>query len=437
MISASDSAVGFSTGKQPSASKRSLFLLVICWIIIVDYLDRYLFGGIAEPIKKTIPLSDTQIGFLSGPAFAITYCLFTIPLGRLADRVSRVAVLGGVLAIWSIGIFLMSIAEDFTGLIIARMVIGLGQAGALAPAHSMVADLYPPERRGFAMAAVGFAASLGAQLAPPIGGVLTSAVGWQDGCRLLAGIGIVSAVLFMMLCKEPVRGASEGRHSEPAKGDSFLAAAGSLFRRRSYRFLIAGLAFTIMADYGTQMWVTPLFTRKLDMTSSEIGLHIFLYFGLASIAGSIAGGLIIDRLIRLDERWALWFPALTNLLAAPLYSGLLVIEDPEVALRFLAIPTFLSMCWIAPAYALVQSLAGVKRRSVAGSIMVFCSNLIGAGLGPLFVGVLSQFLTARYGPEALTLAFVAISPIFFVGGLCFFVGARTLPHDLQDARQEV
>ncbi|RVT92916.1 MFS transporter [Sphingomonas crocodyli] len=435
MIAPSDSATTASVG-QATAAKRHLFMFVICWIVVVDYLDRYLFGGIAESVKTTIPLSDTQIGFISGPAFAISYCLFTIPLGRLADRVSRVAVLAGLLAVWSVGVYLMSHAQDFSGLVFARLIIGLGQAGALAPAHSMVADLYPPHRRGGAMAVVGIAASLGAQLAPPVGGILTTTFGWQDGCRVLGGIGVATGILFILLFKQPVRGISEGRPSEPAKGDSFLAAAGSLFKRRSYRYLILALAFTTMADYGTQMWVTPLFARKLNMSPTEIGFQIFLYFGMASIIGSAAGGLMVDRLVRFNLRWGFWLPALATFLAAPLYLGLLLIKDPQLALRFLAIPTFLSMCWMAPSYALLQSLAGVRRRSVAASIAVFCANIVGGGVGPLLVGALSQALTVRFGAQGLTLAFVTMGPVFLAGSACFFLGARTLTEDLKDAREE-
>lgn len=429
-------ASNFAPNDRASSAKRRLFLFVICWIIAIDYLDRYLFGGIAEPVKKTIALTDSQIGMISGPAFAVSYCLFTIPLGHLADRVSRVAVLGGLLIVWSLGVYMMSYAQSFEGLILARILIGAGQAGALAPAHSMVADLYPPERRGFAMAAVGIAASLGAQLAPPVGGLLSMTYGWQEACQVLGGIGIVSAIMFLLLFKQPIRGLSEGRPSDPAKGDSFLAAAASLFRRRSYRYLLLALAFATMADYGTQMWVTPLFARKLNMPASEIGIQIFLFFGLASILGAATGGIVVDRLVRIDLRWGIWLQALTTALCAPLYLGLLLIKDPMIALRFLAIPTFLSMCWISPSYALLQSLAGVKRRSVAAAIAVFCANLVGGGAGPLVVGMLSEALTVAHGAEGLTLAFVAMAPVFLAAGICFWLGGRTLIHDLADARNE-
>ena len=422
---------------QSSSRAKYVALALIATVMCFNYIDRYLLSILLEDIKREIPMSDLQIGLLAGTAFALFYSGLAIPVARLADRFDRVKVFTGALVVWSLGTALCGATFKFWQLVIARVGVGSGEAGALPPAHSMVADYFPPARRASAMAVLGLASAMGGALAPLIGGFLTVKVGWRLTFVIVGLPGLLLALLVRAVLREPRRGAADGVEANDTPLPSVGEVIRRLYSRRAFRYLILTLALAATADYGLQLWMAPLFLRKLHLPANEIGALLFWHFGAPGFLGVLVGGALTDKLYAIDKRWATWVPALATLISAVLLFVMATQTDGYRALDFLIIPAFVSGFYVGPCYALIQGLAGVRSRAVAASIVVFAVNLVGAGGGPLVIGALSQAMTGRYGAAALQHAFLVLPPLYGLAGVGFFLVSRSLRQDLIAAAAEV
>lgn len=399
---------------------------------LLNYMDRQLMGILLEPIRREFGFSDAQGGLLTGFAFSLFYIIFGLPAAHLADRSSRRKLLAAAAALWSIMTGLCGAAGNYMWLLLARFGVGVGEAGALPAIHSMISDMLPPRRRGLAMSILGVGMLIGIMCGLSIGGWIADRHGWRMAflAAMIPGF-LVSLIVFLTL-RDPPRGFADGItvRATPVPMREALAI---LWRRRSYRNLVAGFSVTGIGYMGITIWVAPYFIRVHGMSIAEVGAALAVVHGVAGVAGSLLGGALGDWINRFDERGHLWVVCLSAVVTPILAIVTFLVEDAWLAMWIFGVLTIFSSMWTGPYYAAQQGVSGVRIRASGAAIGMMFFNLIGVGLGPVLVGYLSDLLTPTHGVLSLRYALLAVQPIFVIG-LFFYVRAlATMRQDLAEA----
>lgn len=429
-----------SAGETPHARAEefvvsnfySTYVLVLLFgVALLNMLDRQILGMLVVPIKAEFGVSDTAIGLLTGPSFALFYALAGIPIARWADRGVRRSIIALGLLVWS-GLTLASgSVQGFGQLVAARLGVGIGEAAGTPPSHSLISDYFPPERRSFALAVFTVGASTGVALAHLVGGWVSEAWGWRM-VFVVAGVpGLILALLLRVSVREPPRGRFEGGATR-RPGEGWLAAVRVLVKIASYRHLVFAASLHSFAFSGSMIWYPPFLARVHGLSSSEIGTSLALYSSLPTGLGIFIGGLVTDRLIRRDVRWLQGFAGLTMFAFAPFALGFLFLPERSLAFACLVCSAFLMGASTPGIHVTTQALAPARMRSLASAINLLILSLVGAGLGPFFVGVMNDYLEPTMGPRAVryTLSVVALTAVW--SSLHNFVSARHLVRDLAD-----
>jgi MFS family permease len=285
---------------------------------VFNFLDRQIFSILQEAIKTDLHLSDTGIGFLGGFAFAIFYTTLGIPIARLADRHSRSKIIAISLALWSLMTALCGAARGFVTLALARIGVGIGEAGCSPPAHSLIADYFGPRERSTALAVYSLGIPVGAALGNLIGGYENVFLGWREAFYVVGLPGILFAILVAIFLKEPTRGLIEARTESEVSLPPLGEVARMLWQQRTFRHLCAAFALTSFVLYGTLQWLPTYFIRTYSLDTAKVGAMIALSSGLFSGLSTLVGGLIGDRMAKRDVRWLCWLSAIGLLVNAPL-----------------------------------------------------------------------------------------------------------------------
>ena len=399
---------------------------ITLWILLVVYvfnfIDRQIVNILAEPIARDLDLSDTQIGLMTGLAFALFYTVLGIPIARFADRgtTSRPKVIALALAVWSAMTALCGLAQNFAQLLLARIGVGVGEAGCTPPAHSLISDMVPPERRASALAFYSLGIPVGTLMGMMIGGTLADHVGWREAFVTVGLPGVALALVVLFVIKDP-------RHSDAAailRGKNQPAAlplgqaVAEVMRSRAFVLLLfAGSAASFLA-YGKTTWTTIFFQRTHELTPGQVGLWFGLLGGVAGILGTWAGGYLADRFGARNRRHVLSAPAIGMALAVPIAIAAYHAPSWPLALGLLFIPTVFNSFYYGPTYSAAQGLVPVRARAIAAASLLFFQNLIGLGLGPLFFGMLSDWLQPTYGADSVRYvlygaAVLGLVPAFF------------------------
>jgi predicted MFS family arabinose efflux permease len=428
-VSAAGAAgAGAGAAASPGYARYVLGLLFVVYVF--NFVDRQILSILLEPIKRDLQVSDTAMGFLTGWTFAVFYTFAGIPIARFADRGARRSVIAAGAALWSAMTAVSGLAQSFAQLALARVGVGVGEAACSPPAHSLLSDYFPPERRATALAIYASGIHFGTAFGYLAGGWINEAFGWRTAFFVVGLPGILAAVLVRLTVREPVRGRSEGLESGevPPTGEVFRF----LWSLASFRHLSFASALTAFAGYGVAIWTPAFLARVHGMGTGEIGLWLGLIAGIAGASGAYLGGLLVDRLRARDPRHGLWIPALAAIAGLPFVFLLLFWPDPYQAL-LLSIPsTLLGAMWLGPVFALTQSLVRVRMRAVASAILLFVINLIGLGLGPQTVGMLNDLLHPRFGAGAVRYSLGAVVLVTSLwASVHFALGARTLRADLE------
>ncbi len=394
---------------------------------LFNIADRLVLGIVLEPLKHDLGLSDTQLGFLTGLAFASVYATLALPLARVADKWNRRSLIAISMAVWSLASALCGFARNYVELLTARMGVAAGEAGFSPSAHSIIADYVRPERRAAALAFFAFGGSVGILAGNAIGGFTAETYGWRFAFVAIATPGLFLAAIVRLTVKEPIRGGNENRPSASEDDQSNLR---GLLAKKSYRFLILGAAAHLFVSYGIVGWIPSFFLRMHDIGLAELGLWLGLITAISGGIGVLGGGLLSDRLALVDRRWLVWIPAISVVAAVPFALGMYLSAHVYIALAWAAVMTIFSQVYQGPTYALVQTLAPVRMRSSAAAVMIFVQNMVGLGLGPAAVGVLSDFLTPSYGVRSLQIALIAMFFVNVLSSLFFFLAGRHLLSDL-------
>jgi MFS family permease len=416
------SSQGIAVPATEASAQTRTMLWILLIVYIFNFLDRQIVNILAEPIKTDLGLSDTQLGLLAGPAFAVFYALLGIPIARYADKpgTNRVRLISLSLAIWSAMTAVCGLAQNFVQLLFARIGVGVGEAGCTPAAHSLISDSVPPEKRSSAIAFYGLGVPIGSLLGLIIGGIVNDLHGWRVALMLVGLPGLVLALVVLFVMREP-------RHSRSAEATAAAAAIVPLstgeamreiFASRAFVYILIASSVVAFLGYGKALWTISFFIRSHGLSTTEAGLSMAVVLGLAGVFGTWLGGKMADKFGARDKRHILTFPAFGMAVAAPILFLGYFMEDWRVAVALLIIPTILNSAYYGPAYGCVQGLVRPQARAVAASVMLFGQNLIGLGFGPFLFGVLSDALQPLAGQESVRwvlygAAWLGLIPAFF------------------------
>lgn len=400
-------AVGIGSPPSDSVSAQTRTMLWVLLIVyIFNFLDRQIVNILAEPIKADLGLSDTQLGLLAGPAFAVFYAVLGIPIARYADRdgTNRVRLISLALAIWSAMTAVCGLAQNFFQLLLARIGVGIGEAGCTPAAHSLITDAVPAAKRSSAIAFYGMGVPIGSLLGLVIGGIVNDLYGWRIALMLVGLPGLLLALVVLFVLREPrhqLKAVSEAAAAARPAQLSTGEAMREIFSSRAFVYILIAASVTAFLGYGKALWTISFFIRSHGLSTTEAGLAMAVVLGVAGVFGTWLGGKMADKFGARDKRHILTFPAYGMAIAAPVLFLGYYMENWLVAVALLIVPTVLNSAYYGPAYSCVQGLVRPQARAVAASIMLFGQNLIGLGFGPFLFGVLSDMLAPTYGQESV------------------------------------
>ena len=412
------------------ATSRNYVLGILVVVYVFNFVDRQILSILLEPIKLEMELSDTQLGFLSGIAFAIFYATLGMPIARIADRTSRTGVITVCLSLWSLMTALCGLATSFLQLLAARIGVAVGEAGGSPPAHSLISDYFTPESRATALSIYSLGIPIGTMFGLLAGGWINEFFGWRLAFMVVGIPGILLAIVFRLTVREPRRKAV----SEAAANTSMWLVARYLWHQKSFVHLSIGAALHAFVGYGLIQWNPSFFVRSHGLGTGEIGTILALLAGLAGGAGTFFGGWFADKIAPRDVRWYMWVPLLGLAVTVPFLALAYLAESHVTAFLLLIIPTFFGTLYLGPSFAATQSLVPAHMRSVAAAVLLFIINIIGLGLGPQIVGLLSDLLEPRFGIESLRYTLVVTAILNLFAALFYWFASKTLQSDFERAR---
>ncbi len=414
---------------QPPNSlvQRTYVLAMLVLVYTFNFIDRQIVGILAIPIKADLNLTDTQLGLMGGLAFALFYTSLGIPVAMLADRKNRTWIMTVALALWSVMTATCGLAQNFWHLFLSRLGVGIGEAGGVAPAYSLIADYFPRQQRARALSVYSFGIPVGSALGIFFGGLIASLLDWRIAFFIVGLAGVVLAPLFRLAVSEPPRGQYDDGEVMPAS--SITEVLKLLFGKRSFWFLSLGAAFSSMMGYGLFFWLPSFFVRSFDLTL----MNASLYFGGILLVGGIAGiwmgGVLADRSGANNRAAYARIPAIAFLCAVPFYAVGVLSNSLPLTLAVLLIPTALGLAWLGPVLSALQHLVPVNMRATASAIFLLINNLVGIGLGTALLGYISDSLQANYGAESLRYSILAGTGFYVIASILFFVACRTIHRD--------
>jgi len=419
-----------SPADVPSRPYARYVLGILLLTYTFNYLDRYVLTILLEPVKEELGASDTMMGFLIGPAFAVLYTTLGFPIARWADRGSRRSIIALGVAVWSAFTVASGAVRTSLQLAIARIGVGIGEAAGAAPSHSLISDYFPPASRARALSVFQLGVYFGQLLGLVVGGILVGEIGWRWTFVVVGAPGLLLAVVLRFTVREPLRGgldATPPTSDSPSIGETIR----TLWAMPTFRLIALGTGLASFAGTGYGLWIPTFFRRVHDLSFSEIGMQFGLVSAISAAIGALAAGTLADKLGKRDVRWLLRIPALGVLLSLPCLLGVCLWPTPFGAMAF-AIPSgLLGAGWAPPCYSVVQNLVPPPMRAVAAAVLIFFITMLGMGLGPQVVGFINDWLEPSFGNLAVRWSLVIVLSTSVVGAWLLALGARRLPEELE------
>lgn len=400
--------------------RLTLAMLVIAYTL--NFVDRQIIGILAVPIKTALALSDTQLAMMGGVAFALFYSTVGLPIAWLADRTSRSGVIAVAIAVWSGFTALCGAATGFWSLFLARVGVGVGEAGGVAPSYALIAESFPARERARALAIFAFGSPFGSAIGIFLGGWIATRFDWRVAFFAVGLAGVIFAPIFRLVVRDPPR----AREAAPS-GARWADAWPTLVRTPALWILALAAAVTSVAGYGLLFWLPSFFTRSHGLTLLEASRVFGAIVLVGGISGAWAGGWLADRLGARSRRWYGLVPAMAVGLAAPLYALGVLSGSLRVTLALFVVAHALGMVWLGPVTAALQHVVPPTMRATASALYLFVLNLIGIGGGTLFFGFVSDELAPRLGADSLRYAILFGLTFYLLACALFVVAARRLP----------
>lgn len=377
--------------------RPGIVLAMLLLVYIFNFVDRQILAILAAPIQADLGLDDAQMGLLGGLAFALLYSTLAVPLAWLADRTSRSWVIATSLLLWSGFTALCGLAHGFWHIFLARLGVGIGEAGGVAPSYALIGDYFPSERRAFALSIYSLGIPLGSAAGALAGGYIAATVDWRLAFFAVGLAGVAIAPLFKWLVPDPPKPAA----ARPDTQGLLAATARSLAGKRAFWLLAFGAASSSMLGYGIAFWLPSLLQRSFGLDLVQTSQFFGAVLLIGGTAGVLAGGWLGDWLGRRDRAYYGYLPGLAFIIGAPLFAGGVLSSSATAAFLLFLIPQALAYIWLGPVLSAVQHLVRPAARSMASALFLLINNLIGLGGGIYALGALSRLLTPIHGPEAL------------------------------------
>ncbi|GMN01900.1 spinster family MFS transporter [Erythrobacter sp. MTPC3] len=398
-----------SAGQAIAPRARNVTLALLTITYFFSYMDRQILAILLEDIKADLLLNDTQLGLLSGFAFAIFYATLGIPVAALADRMNRVNIISIALALWSGMTAVCGLAQNFTHLLLARIGVGIGEAGSSPPSHSIIADLYPANKRALALSIYSLGVTLGAAAGQMFGGNLTYFFDWRVAFIAIGVPGVVLAIIVKVFATEPMRKAEPGAvdaTETPSIGEGFK----TIFANRAALWLILGVTLTSMIGYALTGWTPAYLIRSFGLNTLQVGNIVAPLLAIAGVASGLGSGWLANRL---SDRFGMFAQPLMiaalKAIALPFLLWFYFAQDAVWAVGAYLVAVLFQSCYLGPTFALIQTLAPLRMRAVWAAVTLLIINLVGLGLGPTMVGVISDLFVERHGDESLRYSLLVIA----------------------------
>jgi MFS family permease len=415
--------------RAASLAYRSYVLAALVIVYTFNFIDRQIVGILAVPIKAELHLTDSQLGLMGGLAFALFYTLLGIPIARLADRVSRTSIMTAALALWSLMTAACGLTHSFAQLFLARVGVGVGEAGGVAPAYSLICDYFPSRERARALSVYSFGIPVGAASGIVLGGYITSLMNWRMAFFIVGLAGLLITPLLKLTVREPQRGALDPGRVDGAPAPSLLEVIAVLARKASFWGLSLGAASASMMGYGLFFWAPSFLVRSFHLTL----LHASLGFGALVLVGGLIGiwfgGALADRYGEKRKAMYAYIPAIAFFATLPFDAAGVLSTTLWISFAVLLVPTALGLAWLGPVLAAVQHLVPGNMRATASALFLFINNLIGIGLGTTLIGLVSDLTRSRFGAESLRYAILAGTGFYLVAAALLFFAGRRLAKD--------
>ncbi len=408
---------------------------MLSFVYVLNFLDRQLLSILAKPIQDELQITDGQIGLISGLYFALFYCLIAIPVGWFADRTNRVKVLSFACFLWSAATIACGLAKTYPQLVLARMTVGVGEAGGVPPSYAIISDYFPSGTRGRALGIYNIGPPIGMALGVAFGASIAAAYSWRDAFVAVGAVGVLTSLVVYFFVREPKRGGLDVSSAVAPAAPAAAAAPPSagfwstfrMFFTRPVLLLISlASGATQFVTYAVLNFTTLFLMREKGMSLGEIAVYYALLIGICVSAGMYASGRLVDWLGARSKTAYAYVPAVGLTLAVPFFAGFVWAPSWPLALAFLAVPTGLNYFYLSPAVTLVQEEVRPNQRVLSGALLLLVMNLIGLGLGPTYLGAASDFFRAAHPENSLQIAFYTLIPFYFLAVGLFLLLAREL-----------
>ena len=386
---------GYETGFG-SKSYRSYVLLTLTLVYTFNFIDRILISVVGVPIINEFGLSQFQFGLLSGIGFAFFYTLLGIPIANLSEKVSRKLIIGVCVILWSLATVLCGLATGFITLLLARMLVGIGEAGCTPPANSMISDYYIPTARPTALAIYAMGVTAGGVLAQLFGGFILDIMTWREAFIYVGAPGILLGVIVLITIKEPPRGYSDPPKATKLDKAKFGEALAEIFSKRTFWVMTAGATIAAFSGYAL-VGLQPqhvIFTH--GFTASETAIMFMAPVGLAGTLGTFLGGYVIQQTTKRSPNATTWVPGFAFLICAPIYAFAFLAGSHVVMLVALMIAAVLQYFYLGAQLNIAQAVVSLRVRATAIAILLFVINLIGYGVGPPAMGIIADTMTGNW-----------------------------------------
>jgi MFS family permease len=399
---------------------------MLTFVYVFNFVDRQLLIILQESIKKELHLSDTQLGLLSGLTFALFYVSLGIPISRLADRTNRKNTIAASLGLWSLMTACSGMSRNFIQLLLARIGVGVGEAGGSPPAHAMISDYFAPSKRSTALAIYSSGIYVGILIGFLMGGYLNQHLGWRMAFFVVGLPGVIFSLLFYFLVKEPVKGSTDSERGEQKQTTTLWQVLKLLYSNKVFVVLAFATGLHVFCIYGLLNWTPSFLSRIHHLKSSEIGGLLGPILGIGGALGSFLGGYLTDRFGKTDKTLYLRIPAYAIIISIFFAAGAIFLPDKFLSISCFGICAALQSMYLGPSIAVAHSLVPAYMRSLTSAVLFFVLNLIGLGCGPLMVGIISDWLTPSFGTESLRWGMSIIIIVGIASVALFFVAAKKL-----------
>ena len=444
-----------------SKGYRSYVLLTLTLTYTLNFIDRILISVVGRPIIDEFQLSNFQFGILSGFGFALFYTLLGIPIASFSERANRVKIIGVCIILWSLATVLCGFTVGFMTLLLARMAVGIGEAGCTPPANSLISDYYKPVSRPTALGIYSMGVTAGGMLAQIFGGSLLKFVSWREAFIFVGAPGILIGLLVLFTVKEPPRGYSDPPGTKKQEKAGIGEALKEIASKPTFWTMTAGATIVAFAGYG-MIGFQPLFIQYAKgFSPGDTALIFMSVFALFGTIGTFLGGYLTEKGTKFSPTAACWVPGIGLLLAAPVQAYAYFTGNLTLMYVLMALGAILQYFYLSAQYNVAQAVVSVRARATSVAIMLFIANIIGYGGGPAVLGILADVFTAGYldsselagqlsascslaDPEmsetfrsvcleakahGVRLANASATFLFAVGGICYLLAGLTYRRD--------